>query len=42
LLLYAYIVTTDSIEFPAAETNLFLSEEKNIHDKNIVIEITSK
>jgi hypothetical protein len=36
------MVTTDSIEFWAAETNLFLSLDKNIHDKNIVIEITSK
>jgi len=35
-------VTTDSIEFSVAETNLFLSLEKNTHDKNIVIEITSK
>jgi thiamine biosynthesis protein ThiS len=33
------MVTTDSIEFWAAETNLFLSLDKNIHDKNIVIEI---
>jgi hypothetical protein len=36
------MVTTDSMEFLDAETNLLLLFENNIHEINIVIKITNK